>query len=282
MVWKEKINYYQQRVISQKHPMRFLFSRILWKTGLSSWFLIRRENHLLRFYPSSVSATLWVDAADLQESEAFLKSYLRRGDVMLDVGANIGQLSLLASTLVGNTGKVIAIEAHPKIFGYLKGNIALNQRQNIDTYNVAIGSEEGSIFFSDLKSDDQNAVITNTPGMGIPLRRLDDLPIPGISIDLLKIDVEGYEKFVLEGAAATLRKTKCIYFESWAKHFARYDYTCGDLYTLLAGKGFQIFKLRGLQFSPISANYISEQCENLVALRDVDEFRLRTGAQILQ
>ena len=271
---------YWRRVRTEKHPVRFLLSRLFWKTGLSTWFLIRKEDYLLRFYPSALSATLWLDPRDRLADEVFLRSYLRPGDVMLDVGANIGHLSVLSSRVVGDTGKVVAVEAHPKTFKYLQGNVALNGAKNVNAYNVALGNEDGSIFFSDVKSDDQNAIVLNSSGIRVPLRRLDDIPIIDPCVNLMKIDVEGYEKFVLEGAAATLNKTRCIYFESWASHFARYSYVCRDLYELLLGKGFQIYKLEGQRLSPISADYVSEQCENLVAIRDFEEFWLRTGAQI--
>lgn len=275
------MNRYLRRLRSQKRPVRFLLSRLFWKTRLSNWLRIRKEDYLLRFYPSSLSASLWVDSHDRLADEQFFRSYLRPGDVVIDIGANIGHLSLLSSKEVGGCGRVVAVEAHPKIFRYLKGNIALNQARNIEAHNVALGDREGSAIFSDKKSDDQNSVLTVESGIRVPMRRIDSLGLNCARVNLMKIDVEGYEKFVLEGASTLLEKTECVYFESWMEHFARYGYDCKEVLDLFSQKRFQVCKLDGHQLIPLSPDYISEQCENLVAIKDPKEFERRTGARFI-
>ncbi len=245
---------------------------------LSHFLTVKQEGFLLRFYPSSLSAASWIDPVDHQAEAAFLRRCLRPGDVVIDVGANVGLTTLAASRAVGDSGKVIAVEPHPRIFSYLQGNVALNEVRNVSTHNVALGSQEGTLHLSDMRADDQNFIASGGRGIEIPVRRLDDLPIEGPRVAMLKIDVEGYEKLVLEGATATLARTQCVYFESWDQHFARYGYRSVDLVRSLSERGFQVFRLHETeQLSAISSDHSSSEIENLVALRGTDEFLRRTG-----
>lgn len=70
---------------------------------------------------------------------------LKPGDVFVDVGANIGYFSLLASKLVGPGGRVVAIEASPEVFDLLRRNLELNKAHNVRAVNVAISDREGSL-----------------------------------------------------------------------------------------------------------------------------------------
>ena len=103
----------------QPDPVIFLISYILWRTHLCKLFKITFQGITIRFFPTAFSASLWVDPNKNADDFNFIKSYCRRGDVVVDIGANIGTHSLVASKCVGDTGKVIAFEPHPKIFSYL-------------------------------------------------------------------------------------------------------------------------------------------------------------------
>lgn len=265
----------------KKHPFKYLISVLLKRSGLSTLFTIKKEGYKLRFYPSALSGALWVDLHSRHADEKFLRDYLRPGDVVVDVGANVGSLTLEASVIVGDSGKVFAIEAHPKTFEYLWGNIELNQVKNVCACNVALGDAEGAVLFSDTALDDQNSVITDGDGVKVPMYQLDRLPIDGRRIDLLKVDVEGYEKFVLQGARQTLQITECIYFESWEQHFQKYGYTCNDLFEFLNSCGFQLFKIsQETIIFPVPKGYISINNENLLAIRNLDRFLQRTSFRL--
>ena len=244
---------------------------------LCTFFFVNREGYRLRFYPSSLSGALWVDPLSRSSDNAFFKSYLRPGDVVIDVGANIGITTLEASVIVGDSGKVFAVEAHPRIFKYLQGNVKLNRVKNVHAHNVALGNTRGTVLFANSKLDDQNSIITNGDGVKVSVCPLDSLPIPERPIALLKIDTEGYERFVFEGAKRTLQVIECIYFESWDQHFRKYGYTCYDLFELLKKYGFQIFQMhQNATICPVPPSYASESNENLLAIRSLDKFLRRT------
>ena len=105
--------------------LKFLLSRILRHSGLCSLFYIKQKKFLIRFFPSSISTTLWFDKTYSDEDYKTINKFIKRGSTFVDVGANIGHLSLYAKTCVGKEGKVIAIEGNEKIFKFLQENIEL-------------------------------------------------------------------------------------------------------------------------------------------------------------
>lgn len=260
-------------VLNSKHPVKLLIAYALRKTKLSPLFYIQKSLYRLRFFPSALLMHLWADA-DAREGEVlFLSRLVKIGSNVVDVGANVGTLTLPLAVAVGRYGKVLSIEAHPTTFHYLNGNIAINSHiHNIHPYNLAMGEHQGEILFSSVSSDDMNKVIDNqnNHSITVPMRTLDSvIQESGISkIRLLKIDVEGYELFVLEGAEKTLSATEIVFFESWEKHFQSYGYSTKNIIDLLKRYDFTLYKIVDDILQPISSDYISVECENLLALKD--------------
>jgi hypothetical protein len=119
--------------------------------------------------------------------------------------------------------------------------------------------------FSDDRSDDQNHVVmARTEGIRVPVETLDSL-IPRQPVDLLKIDVEGFELMVLHGSCDTLSRTRAIYFEAWDQHFTRYAYCFADLFDFLLLHGFTIMDPQTRK--PIARTERMRLCVNLLALR---------------
>lgn len=136
-----------------------------------------------------------------------IKNKLHKGDVFIDIGANSGFLSLLASTVVGRSGRVYSFEPTKRIFGKLVKNIKLNGFDNIIPYNLALGNENKTSVFYDMgKYDGSNSFVrydNGSPEITI-IRKLDDVLPNGITPNFVKIDVEGFEKEVLLGAKRTI------------------------------------------------------------------------------
>lgn len=260
------------RIREEKSPARFLMSRLLWRTGLCRFLTIKRPNYRLRFYPTAYSAQLWAHPDEPNSDEDFFARHLRTGQVVVDVGANVGTLALTAATLVGRDGHVYAIEAHPATFRYLAGNVRFNHATNVTPWNLAAGRETAMVHLTDGASDDQNTVASDgdQSGLQVPQKPLDDLDVQEEVIDLLKIDVEGYEKYVLEGATALLRKTRCVLFESFAENYRRFGYCLGDVLEILEASGFGVYRFEGDALIPVGREYESLKCENLVALKDIN------------
>lgn len=137
----------------------------------------------------------------------FIAEHLRPGEVFVDIGANFGFFSILASGLVGAGGKVFAIEASPQVFPSLVSNT--RAFGNIHNINSAAGDHAGLTDFY-MTPDFVNSGVALSPFLqtaekiSIPIDRLDDLlrKAPAFSgrVDFIKCDVQGDEMAVLEGA----------------------------------------------------------------------------------
>lgn len=261
------------RIRLEKRPVRFLIARFLWRTGLGRAFRIDNGKFRMRFFPTALSASLWYDVNARSEDERFLCGYLKPGDTVIDVGANIGNLTLAAAHTVGSRGRVVSVEAHPTTFDYLRSNVNSNRFTWIELVNCALGSENGFVFFSNKYLDDQNEVVPDpSNGRRVELRTLDSVAPRVATVALLKIDVEGFEKFVLQGAVDTLAKTQCVFFEAWDKHAAKYGYLTGDLIQLLNASGLEVYRMHGKELVAVDSRYRAEVLENLLAIRDPTDF----------
>jgi FkbM family methyltransferase len=235
-------------------PWRFVVSRVLWALRAPGVFTFRAYGARFRLYPSSASASLWCNRRFYDDDAGVLREHLRPGDIFVDVGANIGVHSLIASGVVGSAGHVYTFEPHPRTFRFLRGNLRLNGAANVNVTNCAVGCERGTVRFTDVRSDDQNRVTTD--GMAVDVHTLDAL-LPPARIRLLKIDTEGFELFVLRGATEVLKRTDIVFFECCGRHFSRFGYTVEDVFSLLRDYGFSI---------DLPDNFHPEGLYNLVAI----------------
>lgn len=261
---------------NHKRPFRFVAGRLLVKTGLCARLTIPQAGYRLRFYPSNLSEQLWVDNAWREPELRLIRACLRPGDHMIDVGANVGDTALTAALEVGAGGRVYAIEAHPRTYGFLLGNLALNGAANVEALNAAAAAQPGKLSFSDDRRDDMNRV--GGTGIDVDAQRLDDLiPYRG-PVELLKIDVEGYELQVLNGAPDILARTRIVLFEVAESHFRHFGYDLGTVLRLLTQQGFTLLRpTEAMKAVRIGADFATERVENLIAARDVDAFVTRSG-----
>jgi FkbM family methyltransferase len=259
----------------ERRPLRFLMSRLLMITPWSKRLSVQRDGYALGFFSTSLSAAMWADRDFRADEERFIRGLLLPGDVVIDAGANIGNIALASAVAVGSSGRVLAIEPHPRIFSYLKANIARNGARQIDAVQCALGDEEGTVHFSNRRSDDQNA-ITPDGEIEVPLRRLDDIA-PAGKIALLKVDVEGHEYFVFKGAANTLRRTEVVFFE-YVPRLA--DASCTELpWQPLLDQGFLIYEKRQDTLRPAMLPPKMETM--LIALKNTEFLVKRTAYKII-
>src|SRR5689334_14940171 len=92
----EMKNYYRL-FRGHKRPWKFVTARILMATGLCRLLTIRLNGLKIHFHPSNIAMSLWIDPRENDRDLAFIKAYLRQGDFVVDVGANIGQTVLVSS-----------------------------------------------------------------------------------------------------------------------------------------------------------------------------------------
>jgi FkbM family methyltransferase len=257
-----------------ERPVRNLAGRLLWQTGLCRRFTIRKDGYRLRFFPSSVSCAYWIDPDARADDERVVTRLLDPGGTYVDVGANVGTLAAAAAARVGPSGRVVAVEANPTIAGFLQENMRLNGFGHVQVHNRAVGSAPGTIRVSQRRADDMNFVSAEGDGVTVEMTTLDDLAGDLGSIDLLKIDVEGFEKFVLEGAARTLAAARNVYIELFDENFARYGYGSREILDRLKAAGFTCLTVQ--PDGSLSADEPDTTlCLNVLATRDANALERR-------
>jgi FkbM family methyltransferase len=157
---------------------------------------------------------------EFSEGEATLfRQICQEGDIVLDVGANIGAHTLALSQFVGKTGRVYAFEPQPVVFQTLCANIALNSITNVNCYNVAVGERSGEVLMPDIDYSQQSnygAVSADQFEIGqkISVHSLDAF-LDVRRLKFIKIDVEGMEQDVINGARGLIHSFKpAIYLEN--------------------------------------------------------------------
>src|SRR4051812_33950704 len=139
-------------------PVRFLVAKSLVAARLSRMFRIQRPGYVLRFHPTNLACQFWVDPQLRLDDIRFVLAYVKAGDTVIDVGANIGDLVLAASRSVGEKGHVFAVEPHPRIASYLSDNLRINDISNVQLHVCAAGDCVGEVQFTDSRWDDMNRV----------------------------------------------------------------------------------------------------------------------------
>ena len=148
------------------------------------------------------------------ESELF-RHILQPGMTALDIGANIGVHTVAMAQMVGEQGRVVAIEPQRIIYQMLCGNLALNNVANTVTLMVGIGRENGMINLPVIDYNRQNnfggvSLSSYAAGETVQLVTIDAMNLP--HCNFIKLDVEGMELEALQGALQTIRKHKPILY----------------------------------------------------------------------
>jgi FkbM family methyltransferase len=198
--------------------VRWQVRKRVWRSGR----VLRLANGVrFRAYPDCVvsSALIYADWPEFTEL-MFLRRFLRPGEAVLDVGANVGHISLLLSDVVG-PGSLFAFEPTPVTFGRLTENWRLNGWATDQLFPVAIGSRRGRVRVPDVPCPVTTNSLTDADTAGtvaVSLVPLDDYRplLGGRRIGLLKVDVEGYEPEAFRGATQVLAqdRPRIIMFES--------------------------------------------------------------------
>lgn len=168
----------------------------------------------------SLSRQLALDGIREPESTEFLRSQIGEGDIVLDIGSNIGYYVLIEASLVGESGKIYAIEPSPDNIRLLKRNVRENNYSNIvEVYSIAVAEKKGRItLFTSSKS---NLNTTFKDSKLIVEKRISydkTIEVEGVTVDeflkdkmpptFIRMDIEGGEVEVIKGMKETLQLEK--------------------------------------------------------------------------
>ena len=179
-----------------------------------------------------------------------LKAIANRSQVVIDVGANVGYYAVELGKVMGDFSRLLAIEPVRESFQQLERNVKLNElNDRVNMYMTAVGSIEGTAEIFIPETSGSSAASTrnlhneeNHSSQIVPVTTIDAImSSSGLDkCDLIKIDVEGAELMVLQGAIGTIKKHKPVIFaellRKWSSHFS---YNPNSVLELLAGFGYQ-------------------------------------------
>jgi len=265
----------------RRHPLltlRYAVVDRFWKSiialGLHEPFLLARTfwgDRMKVTFPDyrSIYHHGLIDGRELPV-ENFLVQFLKDGNVCIDVGANVGFYTLLASALVGREGSVYAFEPTPRTFAVLAKNSS--SKPNVTRVNAALMEKEGKRNLADygaLKSG-LNTVLS---GIEVP-ESSHVVPIEAITLDsycrshnicptFIKIDTEGTEEMVLKGCRQTLTAYHPVLIIEVQREAPK------GVITLLNGLGYQAYQFVGNTPVPY-VNGDALMCPNMLFMHSSD------------
>ena len=212
----------------------------------------------VRLSDVGISRELYLTKAHEKEASTIFKSYLKPGQTIIDVGANIGYYPILEAVNISPGGRIFAIEPGPESYELLKYNTTSNGYEDvISTYNLAIGDVRGKATLYISSQSNLNSMLNDplfksyAPIVGsvqVDMITLDDFisqnNILSDKIDIVRMDVEGYELKIFKGMTKLLENSQRlrIFFEIHPKiiktHYGFDSYQ--DFLKMLDGYGFKI------------------------------------------
>jgi FkbM family methyltransferase len=210
-------------------------------------------NYLLPNLKEIIGFSIFADGVYEEETIQLIDKLLPKNGCFLDLGANIGAISTPVSLLRPDV-KIVAVEAAPWIFSYLKTNIENNGAKNVGLVNKALFDKDDveiEFFAPEVQFGKGSlAPVFTQNGVKVQTVKVDSLvkQFDINKVDLIKIDVEGFEYFTFSGAEELLRRQDApdIIFEfvDWAEANAP-GIKVGAAQELLLELGYKLYKIEG-------------------------------------
>ena len=204
-----------------------------------------------------------------------IKKYVKKGSIAIDIGANIGLMSLVMSKSTGSNGKVLSFEPGPVSFGLLRRNVYSNKlHSNIVISDIAISDFNGTApLFINLNGESDNQIHKNLdiynfraeaerPKFFVKTITIDSYlkrkKINFSDISFVKIDTQGHDLAVLIGGSSLFKNSKkiavlcefCPYLKAWEKQ------SIDEFYDILISFGFDVYDDSNLSAGIINVDYL--------------------------
>jgi len=269
-----------------------LFFDFFENTFIKSIIVSTEEGSFALDYRDKLIARNIILTGNWEKAEtALIKEIVRAGDLVIDVGANIGWYTAILSNLVGSKGRVISFEPEPNNFQALQTNIYLNNLKNVTAYQTALLDSNGIVNF-ELSNENfgdhrvrlKDAVINETEIYDESSRQLISVTASTLDeiintelkdileehqhIRLIKIDCQGSEIAILKGAQKALSKTDYLISEYWPYGIRKLGFDPVDFFSIIQDD-FTSFSRITEEFSPHNLKPIHLLIEDMNL---VDEF----------
>ncbi len=261
-------------------PLRSIFKiaywKLRWKLTKKPIYLKLITNQKFLSPKCGSGALIFYQGVSEPKTYEFIKNTLKKGDVFYDIGAHLGEFSILASDLIGEKGEVHAFEPIPTIYQFLQKNLEINRIKNVQSHPLVVSNKTGKVEFEVFSEPSISRISQNT--IQIKNQIIQKISVDSITLNqyvennkfpnLVKIDVEGAELLVLKGMSniLSLKKDKApvIILELLESNFKNFNYEPTDILKFLSHYGYDFFDLNNnkLEYSAIDFSLIEN---NLVA-----------------
>jgi len=200
-------------------------------TGIGKFLLRKNTDDLWHVLPGREPAVL-----------STIEKYLESGSVFLDAGANIGVYTVLAGRIVGESGRVIAVEMMPDTARILRRHLAMNDLQNVVVVEKALADTTGTSIIARVPEGKfGQASITSGVGNDVMETHVRTVTLAEIldeigEVTLTKMDLEGAEDIALVGAGDSLQRVRAVIFE---------DRGDAHVSAMFRARGFSVERLDG-------------------------------------
>lgn len=282
----ETLAYIVHHPLNRRRKAEALLRWLKWQVGsrlVSGPAAIRFVNNsVLLVGPGMTGATgnIYCGLHEFEEM-SFVLHALRSDDLFIDIGANVGSYTTLASAVVG--ARTIAVEPIPETFERLRRNIAINFIQHlVEAHNIGVSSEDGIARFT-AGLDTVNHVAGERESLSdhlldVQVRALDRL-VAGKQPTIIKIDVEGFETNVVSGARNTLSEVslKAVVMELNGSG-KRYGFDEDTLHRNMLDYGFKTFSYFPFERKLESMNEKKSDSGNTIYIRDAEFIKARVSS----
>ena len=253
---------------------------VLYKLEAGAQIILYRDDCL--------SKDIFVEHFEANE-RTFVCRYLRAGDIFVDVGANIGLFTVIGAKIVGSTGKVYAFEPSAVTYGRLTQNVRLNRLRNVECLQLALSDQDETRTMTTAPDGFAAWNSLAHPSAGsrfvpeeIQCRKWDTFAAQTSlmgKVVLIKIDIEGWEFYMLNGAQATLIQPDApdLLVEFTEVNTKAAGVTGVEVYELLITFGYQLYRIDSTRKTMRPAIAQSYEWENLLATKDIAQVCKRTG-----
>lgn len=254
-----------QRQDLREHPLRGILRRIVWRLRwrlqpTEPWLLHLQDSTPLLVAHGGPGALIYFAGASEPDVTELIRKLLKPGMVFVDVGAHLGEYTVLAAKILSGSGYVHAFEPRPDIFEILKQNIELNHCRSAKAYSYALWCKSDSY---DFEVTPEPSVSALRPG-GVTAPETGHITVRAVTLDdlfsrsplakpnLIKVDVEGAELQVLQGATSLLTlpqpEAPALIFEYGPENSKRFGYSSSEILVFLRELGYSIYTCLNSRF----------------------------------
>jgi FkbM family methyltransferase len=223
-------------------PVRQLLKKALFQyrnRGFTPYVsTVDRFGEQLKFYVGDRVGESWHQGGwDWNEMTFVKENLVRPGDVVLECGAHHGEVTMFLSRWVGPSGRVISFEPVPRNAEIVRQQVALNDLKNVTVVNKAVGSTHAVVRMT----DESNAQVAGPHGAGFDVETVPLDDFADAKPTFLKIDVEGFEAELLQGARQVLRTKPRLALEIHTPSLHRYKTSVEEIFRLFGAEGYDLW-----------------------------------------